>query len=438
MARQRKKSVTIIALVLAALMVLSFIFMIATELTARANNIAELDRQINQARNQISDLEGQGEALDVQMGDLAERLRLLRAQEDSYLEELHLLQEQLRLLEERIELTEEQIAIYKGMIADKELRLEEAIQREQEQLDRLMLRIRTMEEAGSLSYLQIIFSAQSFSDLITRIHDVSEIMAYDQRLSEALEIYRTAVHDFKLELESDREELLILIAQLEAEQAQLEIERAQLQARIDDIKERIEAGQIELAALEEDRRRVEELISAHVQTLEDLTEERRAAIAELERQAAASGGGGGISTGARPTVGMFMWPSDSSQRVSSWWGPRASPGGIGSTYHRGIDIGAAHGTNVIAAASGVVTFSGWSGGFGNYIVINHGGGYATAYAHMSQNLVRTGDNVIQGQIIGLVGSTGNSTGPHIHFEVHRNGVRVDPAPYFGLSGSNRR
>ena len=434
MGRKRKKSVTIIALILAILMVMTFVIMIATELGARANNLAELDRQINNARNQLNDLEGQGAAIDAEMATLGDRLRYLRAQEDSYLEEVALLQEQLQLLEERIRLTEEQIAIYERMIADKEQRLEEAIAREDEQLERYLRRIRAMEEMGTLSYIQIIFTAQSFSDLISKIHDVGEIMAYDQRIAEALENYRIAVQAFREELEADRAELEILIAQLEAEQRQLEEEQRQIEALIEEIKERIEANLIELEALEADRRRVEELILAHSQSIEALSEERRAAIAELERQAAA--GGGGVSQGLIIS-GMFMWPSDSSQRVTSWFGPRASPGGIGSTNHGGIDIGAACGTNVLAAASGVVTFSGWSGGFGNFITINHGDGIHTAYAHMSTNFVRAGDLVIQGQIIGLVGSTGNSTGCHIHFEIIVNGRRVDPAPWFGLSGSNR-
>ena len=435
MGRQRKKSVTIIALILAVLMVASFIFMIATELVARGNNLTEIDRQINQAQNEQRELESQRNTIDAEMATLGERLQALRAQEDSYLDELEVLQEQLRRLEESIQLTEDEIAIYKRLIAAKELRLEEAIQREQEQLERYKRRIRAMEEMGTLSYIQIILTARSFSDLITKIHDVSEIMAYDRRLSEDLERDRAAVYNYKLELEADRIELEILIAQLEEEQRQLEIERVQLQALIDEIKERIEEGRIELEALEADRERVSEQILAHAQNLEALSEERRAAIAELERQAAE--GGGGVSSGLIQTH-TFGWPSDSSTRVSSWYGPRRSPGGIGSTYHRGIDIAAACGTNVLAAASGVVAFSGWSGGFGNYILINHGDGVHTAYAHMSTNLVRQGDTVIRGQIIGLVGSTGASTGCHIHFEVIMGGARIDPAPFFGLSGTNPR
>lgn len=127
--------------------------------------------------------------------------------------------------------------------------------------------------------------------------------------------------------------------------------------------------------------------------------------------------------------GYFIWPTPGYTRVSSPFGPRPSPGGIGSTNHGGIDIAAPMGARIVASASGTVTASGWNGGFGNMIIIDHGDGYRTLYAHNSQNHVTVGQHVTQGQVIGLVGSTGNSTGPHLHFEIHRNGVRVDPLIY---------
>ena len=126
----------------------------------------------------------------------------------------------------------------------------------------------------------------------------------------------------------------------------------------------------------------------------------------------------------------FLWPTPDSNLVTSRFGPRVSPGGIGSTNHRGIDIGVAWGRPILASAGGVVELSGWNGGYGNYIRIYHGNGYHTAYAHNSQNHVRVGDRVLQGEHIADVGSTGNSTGPHLHFEIWVNGTPVDPLPFF--------
>jgi len=433
MQKQKRKSVQILAIVLAILMVLTLFTGIFASLRASGRSLAQIDREINEARNQISDLEGRTAGIDAQLGEFAARLSELREQEDTYLQELGLLQEQLEALRARIDITEEQIAIYERMIADKELRLEEAIAREAEQLELYMRRIRAMEERGRISYIQILLTARSFSELITRIHDASEIMAADQRISEALERYRVAVQTYRDELLADQAELEILIAQLERERDALQVEEANMLELIRIIEERIQYNERLYRERQAEREALEAQILAHAQQLGALDAARTEAIRELERQAAAGGnpGGGGMGGApARPGSGSFVWPSDSSRHVTSGFGPRRSPGGIGSTNHRGIDIGARAGTNVLAAASGYVVFSGWNGGFGNFIQIRHGNGYYTVYAHNSRNLVTTGQNVVQGQVIGLVGSTGNSTGPHIHFEIIRNGVHVDPMIYF--------
>ena len=431
---QKRKSVKILALVLAILMVLTLFTGIIATLTAEGTgrSLAEIDREINNARSQISNLHGQTADIDAQLAEFAAKLEELREQEGAYLQELEMLQAQLDALRARIANTEEQIEIYERMIADKQLRLEEAIAREEEQLELYMRRIRSMEERGRISYIQILLSARSFSELVTRIHDASEIMAADQRISEALERYRVAVQEYKAELLADQEELEILIAQLERERDELQIEEANMIELIRIIEERIEYNEELYREREAERARLEAETLALAQRLTTLEADQAEAIRELQRQVDAGihPGGGGMGTPARRGSGEFVWPSDSSTRVTSGFGPRPSPGGIGSTNHRGIDIGAAHGTNVLAAASGVVVMSRWNGGFGNVVQINHGNGYHTLYAHNSVNLVREGDTVVQGQVIALVGSTGNSTGPHIHFEIIRNGVHVDPMIYF--------
>ena len=422
-----------IALILAILMLLTLFTGIVTSLNVFGRSLNDIDREINNARSQLSNLQNRTDEIQGEISGIAAQLAELREQEDAYLEELSILQEQLLLLEEQIELTEEQIDIYKRLIVDKELRLEDAIQREEDQLELYIQRVRSMEERGELSYIQILLSARSFSDLITRMHDAQAVIDSDQLLVEALERYRVAVGEFKEELEEDREALEILIAQLEEDRAILDAEREIVQTRIDEIEARIEAQEIAILALYEEEERLAAEILRRAQDLSDLDEERRAAIRELELNPPAGGMGG---TPALPGSAHFTWPSDFTHRVSSGFGPRQSPGGIGSRFHQGIDIAAPgiNGTNVLAAASGYVTFSGWSGGYGNFIMISHGniGGnvYFTAYGHNSSNLVSRGANVIQGQVIGLVGSTGNSTGPHIHFEIIRNGVRIDPMIYF--------
>lgn len=143
----------------------------------------------------------------------------------------------------------------------------------------------------------------------------------------------------------------------------------------------------------------------------------------------------GGSTGIVGLGGM-VWPADSTD-ITSWFGNRPYPGAGGSTNHGGLDIGAAMGSNVYAALGGIVTSSGWNGGYGNAITIDHGNGLSTLYGHMSQLIAGVGQMVAPGQVIGLVGSTGNSTGPHLHFETLLNGGRVDPATFFGFSVGSR-
>ena len=251
-------------------------------------------------------------------------------------------------------------------------------------------------------------------------------MAADQRIAESLARYREAVQEYKAELLAEQGELEVLIAQLEAERAQLQVEEAALELRIAEVEALIEAQEIEQAELQAAYERASERALLLAQGLGALDEERQAAIRELERQVQEGGGSIVVDAPARPGHGSFIWPSSFTSTVSSPFGPRWG------TMHLGIDIATPgiNGTNILAAASGVVSFSGWMSGFGNTVMINHGNGYVTLYAHNSANLVSLGQEVVQGQVIALVGSTGFSTGPHIHFEIIRNGQHVDPMIYF--------
>ena len=443
MRNNRKKSVNIIALLLAILMVLTLFTGILSTIV-QGRSLADIDREISQARSQMSDLESRTSALQDRRAEMSGRLAELRAQEGSYLEELALLQDQLEALREQIALTEEQIALYKQMIEVKEIRLADATQREEEQLQLYRRRIRAMEERGSVSYIQLFLRAQSFSDLIARIHDAEEIVAFDQRVADQLERYRVAVQEYRDELLADQAELEILVARLEEEQAQLEREAAEVERLIREIEERIAAQEIAMAELEAEYERMQTEIQNITRNLGALSADRQEALRVLEAQAAQNpasiggGGGGGMWTGTavRQGTGPFIWPSTHTGRVSSGFGWRTHPISGGQRFHNGIDIAGPgiNGTPIVAAASGVVTTSRWCPGFGNFVVINHGTingvRYATVYAHNNPNLVRVGENVVQGQIIARVGTTGSSTGPHIHFEIHRNGTPVNPLNYF--------
>ena len=429
--RKSKGSVRIIAIVLAVLMVIGFVAMIVTGLgeAAEAQSLADVRRQIDEANRNLSDLQTQSSDIEEQLDVIRGTLATLRQERGNYDAELDILQEQLELLRQQIQLKEEEIEIYQALILEKENRVILAGEREEEQVELYRERVRAMEERGSLNYIQVVLSARSFSDLLMRIQDVSDIMDHDQRLADELARLREETELYQQELEEERVVLEALLEELEVARAEMQVEEARLERIIADIQARIDAGIIEEQELDEEMERMGNQIAAQMAALGTLTAEEERLIEEARQN---SGGTFGTGGGAITPRGPFIWPSATS-RITSPFGPRRSPGGIGSTNHRGVDIGAPMGSNIYASADGIVTISGWGRGFGNYIVIRHninGTTYSTLYAHNSSNSVRVGDAVIQGQVIGLVGSTGNSTGPHIHFEIHRNGVHVDPMIYF--------
>jgi murein DD-endopeptidase MepM/ murein hydrolase activator NlpD len=168
---------------------------------------------------------------------------------------------------------------------------------------------------------------------------------------------------------------------------------------------------------------MEDLSAAEEAQLEGLIQERQRELAAQRRAAGVAGGG--VETGGGSS-GMFSWPVHGT--ITSPFGWRSNPFGGAPELHQGLDIAAPSGTTVTAAAGGTIIMAQWYGGYGNYILIDHGGGYSTGYGHLSAIYVANGQTIQRGQAIGAVGSTGNSTGPHLHFEVRVNGKPVDPAP----------
>jgi len=269
-------------------------------------------------------------------------------------------------------------------------------------------------EYGNLTYLSALLSARSFSDFVERWEDVRLLIAANERAIRARKVaeervaaVEAALQSTEIELQSQEEDQQRARSQLDG----LASERANL---------------VELAAVQ--RRHVaaevtnmEDISAAEEAELESLIQEREREL-EAERKArgiaAVPEGAGG--------AGMFSWPITGP--ITSPFGWRSNPFGGGPEFHPGLDIAAPTGTTVTAAAAGTVIMAQWYGGYGNYILIDHGGGWSTGYGHLSAIYVSNGQTVARGQAIGAVGTTGQSTGPHLHFEVRFNGKPVDPAP----------
>lgn len=365
--------------------------------------------QASSTKDKIDDVKQQQEQSKNRKEEIENTIRELegyKADAVAYIEKMDI---ELAGVEETLTDLQNQQTVKEQEIADTEVALAEARDTEQEQYESMKLRIQYMYENGNETYLDMLLSAESFADLLNKTEYVSQITEYDRNM---LEVYQQTVKNVETkeaQLEEENNELTGLIAASEEEKENLQLlidAKAQV---IADYEAKIVAGEAEVSALEED--------------MADLD----ARLSELEEQLRREN--------SRRTYdgGTLGFPMAWYYRMTSDFGYRVHPIYGYTLYHSGVDLSADTGTEIYAAYSGTVVTSTYSSSAGNYIMIDHGSGLMTVYMHCSKLLVSEGDSVTKGQTIGLVGSTGNSTGPHLHFSVRLNGSYVDPKPYIGLN-----
>lgn len=357
---------------------------------------------------EIDALQQQKDAIAQNKKDQQAALDALQAEQAGYIEQKTALDKQQEMAVEEINLTKEQLEMYRAMIEEKQAEADQAQADADAQLVKYKEHLRNMEEQGMFNfYLSILFGADSFSDLLARIDMISEIMEYDKQVEED---YKDA-RDFALEVK----------AEYEAYEAELSVKAEELQAEIDALQAELEATQQQIDALQND---IDSYTAAYAEYAAD--EDR--VQAEIDRLTEE------LKKQNTPTVtpgsGSYAWPCPSCYTITSNYGYRYLELYGYTRLHAGVDIGAQYGASVTAAASGSVTVATYSSSYGNYVMIYHADGSSTVYAHMSSLAVSAGQYVNQGDVIGYVGSTGNSTGPHLHFEVRINGSTVDPMQFF--------
>lgn len=394
-----KKAVSVICIILVLVLVGSLIF-------------SAIGGAFAVSQSQIDALQQQQDAIEKQKEDLTNQIGALESEMFTVLEKKEALDEKNELARQEIEIINEQIALYEELIQKKAEELEEAKALEAEQKEALRVRIRAMEESGSLSYISILFKAASFTDLLSRLDSINSIMERDKELEDAYIAAREHVEEVKAEYEATLAEQQVKKVELEEKKAQLELEIAAACQLIKDLEADIEA-----------QRAAEDAADAQMAALGNQINDL---IAELEREQAAGGGNVVVGTGS------YIWPLPGIYPTSNTYGMRFHPIFHEWRFHAGTDIGANSGTPIIAADSGTIAVAGNGGGYGNYVVINHSNGRSTLYAHMSSIAVSYGQGVTQGDTIGYVGSTGYSTGPHLHYEVRVNGVTTDPMSYYNF------
>ena len=349
-----------------------------------AKTAAELEEEQRKAA-QIAALEQKKKEQQEKLKELEKQIAEAKAKKEDVMVTKNLLDQRNQLLLEQIDDTQNQIDDAAAQIARYELL-------EQEQYELFCQQVRSEEERGSLSYLSVLFKATSMADLLNRMEFVNEVAEYNKTLIAAMKETRENIKAEKTEME--------------AKEAQLGEQQNELQGKLDETTKLMN----EYAA---DQRELEKLYAAEEAA-------GKAIVAEINRLMAESD--------VVPSAEGFIWPVTTSRKISSPQGNRVSPGnGIGSSNHKGVDIcNVSYSSKIYATKSGKVLIAsmpysdpdGGSSGYGNYVVIDHGGGMSTLYAHMSIVKVSVGQYVSQGDVIGVTGNTGASTGPHLHYEVH--------------------
>lgn len=379
----REKLKRIMAMVCALLVVAAFLLSIImpAAFAVTQKQLDDADAKTKQAQKELQKAQdarkaalAQYNAIDKQISDTEDEIGRIETQIEQTKEDITLKQEELKAAEE-------------------EFRKYEAV---------FMVRARAMYENSEIDYLEILFGADDFGDFLSKIEMISQLMDYDNGILDKLNETKEKIAAAKEELEN------ILVRQeenassLEARKSSLNETLAQKQAMLDEMTKDVE----KYKALYEEAERAEQ----------ELIRQNRSAL----------------SYSANPvkyTGGRFVWPVPASSRITSQYGYRIHPVYKTKKFHSGIDIGAPYGVDILAAADGTVTLATTNGGYGKCIVINHGSGITTLYGHNSTLLVSVGNKVTKGQVIAKAGSTGVSTGPHLHFEVRVNGSTTDPMQY---------
>lgn len=358
------------------------------------------------AAKSVSELKKQMEERNESIKQTEKEINAKKSEKDEAVQKRNSLDLQISAMLDDISDVEEVINEKEAEINTKNAEIEALTLQIEETNNKLKTRLKVMYEYGATSYLQLILESKGLSDLVTRLSVVKKVYNYDKNVIAEFINTKQQVEDAKQLIVNEQKEQIEARDILEKKKSSLEALKSEKQQIIDELNNDINALEKEEKQKEAD--------------YEALKKELNAALAAESSRSTKS-----VYTGN----GQFAWPSDSSTRITSGYGYRTHPISGKKSLHRGIDIGASLGSNVLAAESGTVVTAGWNNSYGYYITINHGSGLVTLYAHNSKLLVSKGDKVTKGQVIAKCGSTGNSTGPHIHFEVQLNGALQNPMNY---------
>ena len=438
--KNRKRLVSILAGVMAAVMLLSLIFSLIPT-PASAASSSEIRKQINQLKKEKEEIKDKIKEVKEQYKENEDEIANIIAKKN-------VIDQEIQLLHTEIVNINEQIAAFNILIADKQEELTTAEDRYFALNEDNKMRIRTMEEDGEVSYWEVLFKANSFSDLLDRLNIVEEIAASDNRRLKELSEAANNVEEAQQELETEKADLELTKQELDDTQAEMDAKRQEA----DDLIQELLTKADDLAALEDEFERQEkefldEIAQKEIEYDEAKQREWEAFMATYVPPTTApaptntnnSGGGGnsggntGGNTGGNSGGGgggSWLVPC-SYTAITSPFGQRVSPTTGASTYHQGVDLDTGTGWSVVASRAGTA-YTAYGSAAGNYVTIDHHDGFRSIYMHLSGFAISNGTNVSAGQLIGYTGSTGVSTGDHLHFGISKNGVYVNPCSYVPL------
>ncbi len=395
----------------------------------------EIQDTLNDLDEQLDKVKDDKSAAQKKAKELSDAMEEIEAKMVRVTNEIDAIDQEIKPIQERIDTISDEITRLVTVIQQHEKNIEQKEIEFNQLFEMLKQRLRALYIAGDASALEVLLTSSDVSDFLNRFELVKGVAEHDSNLMKQVKTLVEQIKDLKASLESQKAVQEQLKEEAEVRKAELDAKKAQAQERKD-----------ELTA---DQEKYEKLIEESNELIKKLTNEENDIIAEYIKNENAldaidnqiknvihssgsssnvttGGSASNVSTGSGSKIGM-IWPVQGcSTYISSGYGPRWGK------IHRGIDItgGGIYGKNVVAAASGKVILAlNTTTGYGRYVIVDHGNGVATLYGHCSQLKVSVGDYVSQGQTIALVGSTGNSTGPHLHFEVRINGERVNPMNY---------
>lgn len=424
---KRKTMVSIFAGFLAFIMLLGLILAIIPTSAFAASS--------SSIKSELENLKDKAGEIKKQQNELSQKQKKNESDTADLITQKKDIDQEIKLIHDEINNINAQIQTYNQLIAEKQKELDGAKVQQKQLNEQYAARIRAMEKSSDISYWSVLFESNGFGEFISNVRMMADIAKADQKMMAELEAVANTIAQTQTELSTEKEGLNEQREELNASQAELDEKSAEAAVLLDELNDyAAEMNDLQdsyAAQKDELNKDIAEKEKEYTEALKK-EEEAEKKKEEEENKGGGSGGSGGSGdsgSGGGGGGGSWGYPLPYRAPITSSYGWRTNPVSGKRSFHNGVDLGAGSGTAIYATRSGTVTTSAYSDVYGYYVTVNHGDGYSSMYAHMTNYVVSNGQTVSKGQLLGYVGSTGWSTGPHLHFTIFYNGNSVNPMNY---------